>query len=729
MTQTRILVVEDESIVALDIQDRLESLGYEVPATVASGEKAIEQAGALRPDLVLMDIHLQGQMDGVEAADQIRRRFRIPVIYLTANADHPTVERAKVTEPFGYVIKPFEERELHTSIEIALYKHQAERRLKESEERYRFLVELSPEAIIVQSEERIVYANLAAANLFGAQSVETLLGRSIADFVHADHRENFRARERHLRESQQSDLKAEKFVRLDGHARDVEVVMASVTYAGKPATQILTRDITDRRRAEEQLLHDAFHDSLTRLPNRALFIDHLKLAVNHCRRRKGYLFAVLFIDLDRFKVINDSLGHMVGDEFLIATARRLESCLRDGDTIARLGGDEFTILLDGITDYGDAQRVAERVQEVLAEPFDLNGRELFVTASVGIKYSGDDDEQPEDLLRDADTAMYCAKTLGKAQYQVFDAKMHTRALTLLQIESDLRRAIEREEFHVHYQPIVSLQSGRISGFEALVRWDHPERGRIPPSDFIPVAEETGLIMQIDRWVLRQACLQMRWWQESLPVTKQMKVSVNLSCKQFMQPMIVEQVLEILQETGLDPRSLKLEITESVMMERGDYTMSVLEQLSQAGIELSLDDFGTGYSSLSYIHRFPVSTLKIDQSFIKRIGGDQNGEIVRAVVSLARNLGMEVVAEGIETVIQLDQLKALNCEQGQGYYFSSPVDAESATELIQNDQRGEILGNLPEGTGRIASPKLIDKKATTIHGDLDTSVYGSTLVGT
>ncbi|HKR11428.1 MAG TPA: EAL domain-containing protein [Pyrinomonadaceae bacterium] len=693
---TRILVVEDESIVALDIQDRLESLGYEVPITVASGEKAIEQAGVLRPDLVLMDIQLQGRMDGVEAADEIRRLFGIPVIYLTANADHPTVERAKVTEPFGYVIKPFEERELHTTIEVALYKHQAEHKLVESEERYRLLAELSPEAIIVQSDDLIVYANPAAANLFGASTVATLLGRSVADFIHVDHRQNFSARARHLRESQQSDLKAEKFVTLDGQIRDVEVVMAAVTYDGKPATQILTRDITERRRAEEQLLHDAFHDSLTGLPNRALFIDHLKLAVNHSRRRKGYLFAVLFIDLDRFKVINDSLGHMVGDKLLVATARRLESCLREGDTIARLGGDEFTILLDGIKDHGDARRVAERVQELLAEPFDLAGRELFVTASVGIKYSGNDDEQPEDLLRDADTAMYCAKTFGKAQYQVFDTKMHTSALTNLQLESDLRRAIERDEFRVNYQPIVSLQSGRISGFEALVRWHHPERGVILPSEFISFAEETGLVLQIDRNVLKQACLQMHKWQETLPVTRKMKMSVNLSCKQFMQPLIVEQVQEILAETGLDPRSLKLEITESVMMERGDHAMNVLERLSQAGIELSLDDFGTGYSSLSYIHRFPVTTLKIDQSFIKRIGGEQNEEIVRAVVALARNLGMEVVAEGIETVVQLDQLRALNCEKGQGYYFSNPVDVESATRLILKEERGEMLGLPDEG---------------------------------
>jgi diguanylate cyclase (GGDEF)-like protein/PAS domain S-box-containing protein len=715
---TRILVVEDESIVALDIQDRLESLGYEVPNTVASGEKAIEQAGVLRPDLVLMDIQLQGRMDGVEAADQIRQLFGIPVIYLTANADHPTVERAKVTEPFGYVIKPFEERELHTTIEVALYKHKAEHKLVESEERYRLLAELSPEAIMVQSEDRIVYANPAAAKLFGAQTVATLLGRSVADFVHVDHRQNFRARTRHLSESQQSDLKAEKFVTLDGQIRDVEVVMASVTYDGKPATQILTRDITERRRAEEQLLHDAFHDSLTGLPNRALFIDHLQLAVNHLRRRKGYLFAVLFIDLDRFKVINDSLGHMVGDKLLIATARRLESCLREGDTIARLGGDEFTILLDGIKDRGDAQRVAERVQELLAEPFHLAGRELFVTASVGIKYSGNDDEQPEDLLRDADTAMYCAKTFGKAQYQVFDAKMHTSALTNLQLESDLRRAIEREEFCVNYQPIVSLQSGRISGFEALVRWRHPERGVILPSEFISFAEETGLILQIDRIVLRQACLQMRSWQKTIPFTRQMKVSVNLSCKQFMQPLIVEQVLEILEETALDPCSLKLEITESVMMERGDHAMSVLERLSQSGIELSLDDFGTGYSSLSYIHRFPVTTLKIDQSFIKRIGGEQNEEIVRAVVALARNLGIEVVAEGIETVVQLDQLRALNCEKGQGFYFSNPVDAESATRLILKEQRGEILGSPDEARIDEARPEIAGRTLETFdHAEI------------
>jgi diguanylate cyclase (GGDEF)-like protein/PAS domain S-box-containing protein len=693
MIKRRILVVEDESIVALDLQDRLESLGYDVPAAVASGEKAVELAEVLTPDLVLMDIQLQGAMDGIEAADLIRQRFGMPVIYLTANADHPTVQRAKLTEPFGYVIKPFDERELHTNIEMALYKHQAGQALKESEQRYRLLVELSPEAIVVECDGRIVYANSAAADLFGAASVENLMGLAVADFVHPEHRENFLAREGHSSDNRQTNLKVEKFIRMGGEPRDVEVVLAAVSFGGKPAMQIITRDITERRRAEEQLLHDAFHDSLTGLPNRALFMDHLELAVNHYRRRKGYLFAILFIDLDRFKVINDSLGHMIGDELLVAIARRLEVCLREGDTIARLGGDEFTILLDGISDHTDAHRVAERVQEVLEQPFAHGGRELFISASVGIKYSATGDEQPEDLLRDADTAMYCAKALGKAQYKVFDARMHKHALTLLQIESDLRRAIEREELKVDYQPIVSLQSGRISGFEALVRWRHPERGLISPSDFIPIAEESGFIIQIDRWVLRQACIQMRKWQDDLPGTRKMRISVNLSCKQFLQPTIVAQVMDILRETGLDPNSLKLEITESVMMESGDYAMGVLEQLSAAGIELSLDDFGTGYSSLSYIHRFPVTALKIDRSFVKRIDGEQNGEIVRAVVALARNLGLEVVAEGIETVLQFDQLKALGCEQGQGFYFSEPVDEASATELIQNDQREEPIDEL------------------------------------
>lgn len=691
MTLTRILVVEDESIVAMDIQDRLESLGYEVPTTVATGERAVEKAGTLRPDLVLMDVQLQGDMDGVQAADEIRHRYGIPVVFLTANADDVTIQRAKVTEPFGYIIKPFEERELHITIAMALYKHQADRKMKESEERYRTLVELSPEAIALQSGDELVYINPAGAKLLGAESAVELLSRPLTDFVHPDFIENFRARELCLKETQQSDLKEERFLRADGQVMDVEVVMAAVTYQGLPAIQTIIRDVTARKHAEEQLLHNALHDSLTELPNRVLFMDHLRLAVNHIKRRKNYMFALLFVDLDRFKVVNDSLGHAVGDELLLSFARRLGTCLRAGDTLARMGGDEFTILLDAIDDHKDAERVAERIQEVLSQPFQLAGHEMAMSASIGIAFSDGGENTAQELLRDADTAMYQAKALGKAQYRIFDEDMHMRAVSLRQLESDLRGAIGREELRVHYQPTVSLESGRITGFEALVRWQHPERGLISPADFLPNAEETGMIIEIDRWVLRQACQQMRQWQDLLPSSREIKINVNLSCRQFMQPDLVAHVRSALSETGLAPRSLRLEITETVVMEDGARAMKVLDELKALGVEVSLDDFGTGYSSLSYIHRFPVTTLKIDRTFIERIGGHENGEIVRTVIAMARNLGMEVIAEGVETVEQLIKLRAIECHQAQGFYFSKPVTSEAAAVLLQNESRGLFLG--------------------------------------
>jgi diguanylate cyclase (GGDEF)-like protein/PAS domain S-box-containing protein len=691
MTPKKILVVEDESVVAMDIQDRLEALGYDVVATAATGKRAIEKGETLRPDLVLMDIQLQGEMDGVYAAGEIRRRFDVPVIFLTANADDGTIQRAKVTEPFGYIIKPFEERELHIAIEMALYKHQADRKMKESEERYRILVELSPEAIALQSGDKLIYINPAGARLLGAESPAELLSRPLTDFVHPDFIGNFRARELCLKETQQSDLKEEKFVRADGQVMDVEVVMAAVTYQGMPAIQTIIRDITARKRAEKQLLHDALHDSLTKLPNRVSFMDHLKLAVNHTKRRKNYLFALLFVDLDRFKVVNDSLGHAVGDELLLALSVRLGTCLRAGDTLARLGGDEFTILLDAIDDHESAKRVAERIQEVLSHPFKLAGHEMSMSASIGIAFSDCGENTAEELLRDADTAMYRAKSLGKARYQIFDKDMHTHAVTLLKLESDLRGAIEREELRVHYQPTVSLESGRITGFEALVRWQHPQRGLIPPIDFLPNAEDTGMIIEIDRWVLREACRQMRQWHEQLPSTRAMKINVNLSCKQFMQTDLVDYVAKILSETGLAPESLRLEITETVVMADSDRAMKILEELKGLGVEMSLDDFGTGYSSLSYIHRFPVATLKIDRSFIDRVGGEENGEIVRTVVAMARNLGMEVIAEGVETMEQLIQLKAISCDQAQGFHFSKAVTADAAAILLRKEMQGLFLG--------------------------------------
>jgi diguanylate cyclase (GGDEF)-like protein len=446
--------------------------------------------------------------------------------------------------------------------------------------------------------------------------------------------------------------------------------------------------------SKEHFRHAAFHDALTGLPNRALLTDHLKLAIERAKRREDHLFAVLFLDLDRFKNINDSLGHTIGDQLLISIARRVEGCLRPMDTVARLGGDEFAILLDGLEEFNHAIHVAERVQEELTKPFTLKGHEVYTTASIGIALSTTGYDQPENILRDADIAMYRAKDNGKARYELFDTVMHTRAVALLKLENDLRRAIERQEFRVYYQPIVSLESNQIAGFEALVRWEHPERGMVSPDEFIPLSEETGLIGEIGEWVLRESCRQVRQWQISSQ--RQLTLSVNLSGKQFIQPNLIGVIKNILSETDFNPRWLKLEITESVVMENAEAATSMLLQLRDLGAHLSIDDFGTGYSSLSYLHRFPVSTLKIDRSFIGRMGeGGENSEIVRTIMTLANNLGMEVVAEGIETEEQLAQLKALKCEYGQGYLFSKPVDAETASGLIHEAPPKGIASLTPD----------------------------------
>ncbi len=432
------------------------------------------------------------------------------------------------------------------------------------------------------------------------------------------------------------------------------------------------------QQSKDHFRHAAFHDSLTDLPNRALLAENLRFVIERAKRHEDYQFAVLFLDLDRFKNINDSLGHSIGDQLLMAIARRLENCARDADMVARLGGDEFAILLDGINGVEDATMMAKRVQEKLNSAFNLSGHEVFTTTSIGIALGATGYDHPENMLRDADTAMYRAKAQGKACYEVFDKGMHTRAVFLLQMENDLRRALEREEFRVYYQPIVALENGQLAGFEALVRWQHPERGFINPGDFIPLAEDTGLIVPLGKWILQEACQQICKWQWQSPANRSLFMSVNVSGKQVAQADFVAQIQQVLLETGLDPHHLKLELTESAVMENAERAVSLLKRLKSLGLQLSVDDFGTGYSSLGYLHRFPLDTLKIDRSFISRIDeADENIEIVRTVVTLAENMGMDVVAEGVETLGQLAQLRNLKCQYGQGYLFSRPVDAESA----------------------------------------------------
>ncbi len=450
-------------------------------------------------------------------------------------------------------------------------------------------------------------------------------------------------------------------------------------------------DITDRKMAEKQLIYDALHDSLTGLPNRSLFMDRLDHALElACRTEIGLppgVYAVLFLDLDRFKNINDGLGHLVGDRLLIHTAERLRTCLRSSDTIARLGGDEFAILLEEIQEHDRAVQVAERIQRVLAQPFYIDGKEIFTSASIGITLGHPRYQQAEELLRDADMAMYHAKLNGKAGYAVFTEAMHASIVDRLKLENDLRRAVERQEFRLHYEPIVELESGTIIGFEALIRWYHPERGTVSPGAFIPIAEETGLILPIGKWVLQEACRQMQEWHQTIPTARAYSINVNVSARQWMQASLIDQVEQTLQETGLEAKYLRLEITENVLIDNGEMIKAVMVQLQKLGVAICLDDFGTGYSSLSYLHNFPVDILKIDRSFIGRIGANgENAELVQTIMAMARALSITAIAEGAETEDQLQALRNLECRFGQGWYFSRAVDSEAATRLIIDQEQ-------------------------------------------
>lgn len=442
-------------------------------------------------------------------------------------------------------------------------------------------------------------------------------------------------------------------------------------------------DNTERQLAEQQLLHDALHDPLTGLPNRTLFMDRLGQVIRQARRRSDYRFAILFIDLDRFKVINDSLGHLAGDHLLIDLSERLLTCLRPDDTVARLGGDEFVILIDDLQGTQDATQVASRIKELLERPFSLNGQVVFTSASIGITLSTAQHTAPQDYLRNADIAMYQSKNAGGDRYTLFTDAMHTSAIARLQLETDLRRAVERQELRLQYQPILSLATEHVIGFEALVRWQHPTEGLIFPNKFISLAEETGLIIPIGKWVLEEACHQMQSWCSQIAVNYPLLISVNLSSKQLAQPDFISQIDRILAQTGLNPSWLKLEITESMILENTDAAQETLHQLKERQIQLSMDDFGTGYSSLNYLHRLPIDLLKIDRSFINEMDKSAESlELVKAIISIAHSLRMDVVAEGIETQDQLQQLQILGCEFGQGYLFSRPVDSRFATHFLK-----------------------------------------------
>ncbi|MFN2603164.1 MAG: EAL domain-containing protein [Gemmatimonadaceae bacterium] len=447
----------------------------------------------------------------------------------------------------------------------------------------------------------------------------------------------------------------------------------------------LTSDLFVKRATQEHLLYNTLHDALTGLPNRSLFTERLRHSMRRTARHPDDMFAVLFLDLDRFKEVNDNLGHFAGDELLRAVARRLEACLRPEDTVARLSGDEFAILLESITDTSDAGRVAERIEEALSFPINLGGAEITTSASMGIVTSSMSQEQPEQLLRSADMAMYRAKAAGRARYEMFDRAMHTDALIRLQLETDLRRAVEQGEFRLHYQPLVSLRTGRITGLEALLRWEHPQRGLVQPSDFIPIAEETGLIVRIGRWVLTEACRQLKAWQEAHPREDPLSMNVNLSIKQFSQPDLLDQIANVLRVTGIPPGCLRLEITEAALIDKGDAAMTLLGQIKQLGTQIYLDDFGTGYSSLIYLHRLPIDAIKIDRDLVSTMDSDEkNLRLVRTILTFAQIIGVRAEAEGISSAEQLRELRAHKCEHGQGYLFSAAIPHDAVDEVLTAD---------------------------------------------
>ncbi len=681
----RIMVVGDESLIGRDIQQRLDSLGHKVAGFADSEDQAVHMVAELAPELIILDSKLHGGIDGIEVAKRIRSFSDVPIIYLTEFADEPTLGMARLTGAFGYLIKPFDNGELGSAIDLALYKHSMERKLTESEERYALAVRAANDGIWdwnLKTNE--IYFSPRWKEILGYQEDE--IGNDPEDWfkrIHPDHKEQ---------------VQANLVAHIKGFSRYFECEYRMQHSNGK-YIWVLSRglaarieqeppyrmagsqsDISARKFAEERLLHGALHDTLTGLPNRGLFIDRLENRLAQVKRNPDVNFAVMFIDLDRFKVVNDSLGHDVGDQLLITVAFRLRQCLRPEDTVSRLSGDEFAILINDIKEVGDAIKVADRIRAGLMTTTILENIERSPTASVGIALFKPGYAKPGDMLRDADLAMYRAKAMGGNRYQLFDESMHTTAVELIKLEGELKRAIVRQELLVDYQPIVAIVSGQIVGVEALVRWKHPQRGIIPPLGFIHVAEDTGLILPIGEFVLRTACKQAKIWRDAGHVKTW--VSVNLSARQFQDQNLVEKIKGILEATGLPGEGLRLEITESVAINDIDYTIRILNELDKVGVYTSLDDFGTGYSSLNYLKRFPFKSLKIDQSFIQEIQTNKKGEsITAAIISMARSLDLEVIAEGVEKDEQLAFLRLQFCDNVQGYLVSYPISASALNRVL------------------------------------------------
>ncbi len=688
---SRVLIVDDDAALRMLMAQCLGGAGMAVHEA-PDGEQALAAFADQPADLVLLDLMMPG-MDGFQVCRALRGLpggADVPVLVVTGLDDTESLERAYEAGATNFITKPINWPNLPHQVQYALRSSRAFAHLKTSEERYALAARGANDGLWDWDlETNEIYFSPRWKAMLG-QREEAVGTRPVEWFrrLHPEDRGRVKAElEAHL-EGNTPHLESEHRIQgADGSYRWVLCRGLALRDAGGHPHRMAgsQTDVTARKQAEEQLLHDAFHDALTGLPNRSLFMDRVAHRIQLARRSRSDLFAVVFMDLDRFKVVNDSLGHVLGDQFLQAVSERLRGCLRLTDTLARMGGDEFTVLLEDVPDVAMVTRVAERIQSALNEPFDLDGQAVVTTASIGIALSTTGYERAEDMLRDADTAMYRAKSLGKDRYEIFDRQMHAQAVTKLKLESELRSAIERHEFSLVYQPMVCLVTNELVGFEALLRWQHPSRGLQLPEAFLSLAEESGLIVPIGRWVVQEACRQMRAWQDEWPATDAWFVSVNISSREFAQPDFLDMIDGVLKSSGLSPDSLKIELTERVLIENTDSARLVLERLRERGIQISIDDFGTGYSSFSYLHQFPFDVLKIDRSFVKDLTAEEDKqEIVRAIVTLAHNLGMTVVAEGSEQARDIPTLRQLACEFGQGHVFAQPMEGSAVAGVIAEE---------------------------------------------
>lgn len=687
----RLLIIDDNDMNRDMLARRLQRHGYEV-RVAGSAQELLQRIQDENVDLVLLDIEMP-EISGLDALKILRETYsaiELPIIMVTARSQSDDIVKALDLGANDYVTKPIDFPVILARISTQLSHKRAQQALRESEERYALAARGANDGLWdwdLQQDK--VYFSSRWKAMLGYKENE--IGDQPEEWINRIHDAD--------RERVKQELASHQQCSSAQFESEHRVLHKDGAFRWMLSRGLAVRDDSGKalRMAgwQTDITEGKVSDPLTGLPNRLLFTDRLAHLFKVSKRRKDYLFAVLFLDLDRFKMINDSFGHLVGDQLLVEVAGRLEKSLRATDTVARLGqgfvvarlgGDEFTVLLDDFKDTENAKRAAERLIKAVSQPFVLNGKEVFITASVGIALSsGATYEAPEDILRDADTAMYRAKSLGKGRYEMFDADMRASVMARLQLEMDLHRAIEHGEFSNFYQPIVSLSAGEIVGFEALLRWQHPTRGLLGPEEFISVAEETGLIRELGWWNLREACRQMSEWRSRYPSRANLTISVNLSPKQFLEPTLIQDIKDLLPELGLPPTALRLELTESTVMGDPQATVEMLEQMKAIGISLAIDDFGTGYSSLSYLHRFPLDTLKIDRSFISGIVDakdlSDSAEIARTILPMASNLQLEVVAEGIETSEQFAMLKALRCKYGQGFYFSKPVPAAEAGSLL------------------------------------------------